>query len=81
MLQPIRTKFRKAFKGRIHGCHERHDACALANGLKALEPERVRRAKEPRAARSPLHEAVWPVWVRVLSGRASFEKAHRSAHG
>ena len=42
MLQPVRTKFRKAFKGRIHGKATR--AAVLnygAYGLKALEPERI----------------------------------------
>ena len=42
MLQPTRTKFRKAHKGRIHGNASR---CNLMNygafGLKAIEPERV----------------------------------------
>ena len=42
MLQPKKTKFRKAFKGRIKG--EAKGGTALnfgSYGLKALEPERV----------------------------------------
>ena len=42
MLQPTRTKFRKAHKGRIHGNASR---CNIMNygsfGLKAVQPERV----------------------------------------
>ncbi len=42
MLQPTRTKYRKAHKGRIHGHASR---CNLMNygsyGLKAIEPERL----------------------------------------
>ena len=42
MLQPTRTKFRKAHKGRIHGNASR---CNIMNygayGLKAIQPERI----------------------------------------
>ena len=42
MLQPTRTKFRKAHKGRIHGTASR---CNVMNygsfGLKAIQPERI----------------------------------------
>ena len=42
MLQPTRTKYRKAFKGRIHGNSTR---AAILNygefGLKAMQPERI----------------------------------------
>ena len=42
MLQPTRSKYRKAHKGRIHGKATR---AAILNygtyGLKAMEPERV----------------------------------------
>jgi large subunit ribosomal protein L16 len=42
MLQPKRTKFRKAFKGRIKG--EAKGGASLnfgSYGLKAMEPERI----------------------------------------
>ena len=42
MLQPKRTKFRKAHKGRIHG--DAHGGTTLnfgSYGLKAMEPERI----------------------------------------
>ena len=42
MLQPTRSKFRKAHKGRIHGSASR---CNIMNygsfGLKAVQPERI----------------------------------------
>jgi len=42
MLQPKRTKFRKQFKGRIHGVAKGGTELNFGEfGLKALEPERV----------------------------------------
>ena len=42
MLQPVRTKFRKAFKGRIHGSSSRAVVLNYGTyGLKALQPERI----------------------------------------
>ena len=42
MLQPTRTKFRKAHKGRIHGNASRCNSMNYGSfGLKAVQPERV----------------------------------------
>ena len=42
MLQPKRTKFRKAFKGRIHGLAKGGTSLVYgSHGLKAMEPERL----------------------------------------
>ena len=42
MLQPVRTKWRKAHKGRIHGTATRASTINYgAYALKALQPERV----------------------------------------
>jgi large subunit ribosomal protein L16 len=42
MLQPKRTKFRKAFKGRIHGQAKGGTTLVYgSHGLKAMEPERL----------------------------------------
>ena len=42
MLQPIKTKFRKAHKGRIRGQATSGQSLAFGEyGLKAMEPERV----------------------------------------
>jgi large subunit ribosomal protein L16 len=68
MLQPKRTKFRKAHKGRIKGIAT--SAVSLAFGqyaLKALEPERVT-ARQIEAARRALTrhmKRAGRVWIRV----------------
>ena len=44
MLQPKRTKFRKAFKGRIHGNAKGGTELNFGSyGLKAMEPDRPAR--------------------------------------
>ena len=69
MLQPVRTKFRKAFKGRIHGVATSGAKLAFGQyGLKALEPERVT-ARQIEAARRALTRAMkrsGRVWIRVF---------------
>jgi large subunit ribosomal protein L16 len=68
MLQPKRTKFRKAHKGRIKGIAT--SAVSLAFGqyaLKALEPERVT-ARQIEAARRALTrhmKRAGRVWIRI----------------
>ena len=58
MLQPKRTKFRKAFKGRIHGDAKGGTALNFgAYGLKAMEPERIT-ARQIEAARRAMKRAV-----------------------
>ena len=42
MLQPVRTKYRKAFKGRIHGKASRAVQLNYGQfGLKAVQPDRI----------------------------------------
>ena len=42
MLQPTRTKYRKAHKGRIHGRAGRGEILNYGTyGIKAMEPERI----------------------------------------
>ena len=42
MLQPVRTKYRKAFKGRIHGNASRAVKLNYGQfGLKAIQPDRI----------------------------------------
>ena len=69
MLQPVRTKFRKAFKGRIHGKATR--AAVLnygAYGLKALEPERIigKQIEAARVALTRFMKRQGRVWTRVF---------------
>ena len=69
MLQPVRTKFRKAFKGRIHGKASR--AVVLnygAFGLKALEPERIigKQIEAARVALTRYMKRTGRVWTRIF---------------
>ena len=69
MLQPKRTKFRKAFKGRIHGDAKGGTALNFGSyGLKALEPERVT-ARQIEAARRAITRHIkrqGRLWIRVF---------------
>ena len=69
MLQPMRTKFRKAHKGRIKGIATSAAALAFGQfGLKALEPERIT-ARQIEAARRALTrnmKRAGRVWIRVF---------------
>jgi large subunit ribosomal protein L16 len=68
MLQPMRTKFRKAHKGRIRGNAKAGTDLNFGQfGLKAVEPERVT-ARQIEAARRALTrhmKRAGRVWIRV----------------
>lgn len=69
MLQPKKTKFRRAFKGRIHGQAKGGFELAFGQyGLKAMEPERVT-ARQIEAARRALTREMkrqGRVWIRIF---------------
>jgi large subunit ribosomal protein L16 len=69
MLQPKKTRFRKQFKGRIHGAAKGgFDLNFGQFGLKALEPERVT-ARQIEAARRAITREMkrqGRVWIRVF---------------
>ena len=69
MLQPKRTKFRKAHKGRIHGNAKGGTDLAFGQfGLKAQEPERVT-ARQIEAARRAITREMkrqGRVWIRIF---------------
>ncbi len=69
MLQPKRTKFRKAFKGRIHGNAKGATTLAYGEiGLKAMEPERLT-ARQIEAARRAIArhtKRAGRMWLRVF---------------
>ncbi len=69
MLQPKRTKFRKAHKGRIHGTAKGGTVLNFGSyGLKALEPERVT-ARQIEAARRAITrhmKRAGRVWIRIV---------------
>jgi large subunit ribosomal protein L16 len=69
MRQPKRTKFRKAFKGRISGQSKGGTSLAFGEfGLKALEPERVtaRQIEATRRAITREMKRQGKVWIRVF---------------
>ena len=69
MLQPKRTKFRKAFKGRIHGVAKSATTLDFGSfGLKALDAERVT-ASQIEAARRAISRAMkrqGRLWIRIF---------------
>ena len=69
MLSPKRTKYRKAFKGRIHGVAKGGTALNFGSyGLKAVEPGRItaRQIEAARRAISRHIRRVGRVWIRVF---------------
>ena len=69
MLQPKRTKYRKAFKGRISGAAKGGFNLDFGSyGLKAMEPERLT-ARQIEAARRAITrhmKRAGRVWIRVF---------------
>jgi large subunit ribosomal protein L16 len=69
MLQPKKTKYRKQFKGRIHGNAKGGFTLNFGSyGLKSLEPERVT-ARQIEAARRAITRQMkrqGRVWIRVF---------------
>ncbi|MBA3069908.1 MAG: 50S ribosomal protein L16 [Hyphomonas sp.] len=69
MRQPKRTKFRKAFKGKISGQAKGGFSLSFGEfGLKALEPERVtaRQIEATRRAITREMKRQGKVWIRVF---------------
>ncbi len=69
MLQPKRTKFRKAHKGRIHGNAKGGFSLNFGQyGLKALEPERItaRQIEAARRAMTRHMRRAGRVWILVF---------------
>lgn len=69
MLQPKRTKFRKAHKGRIHGNAKGGFTLNFGSyGLKAIEPERVtaRQIEATRRAITRHMKRAGRVWIRIF---------------
>src|ERR1700743_2191709 len=69
MLSPKKTKYRKQFKGRIHGMAKGGFSLNFgAYGLKAMEPERVT-ARQIEAARRAITRQMkrqGRVWIRIF---------------
>ena len=69
MLAPKRTKYRKAFKGRIHGVAKGGTTLNFGSyGLKAMSPARVT-ARQIEAARRAITRYIrrsGRVWIRIF---------------
>lgn len=69
MLAPKKTKFRKAFKGRIHGNAKSGTTVAYgAFAMKAIEPARITARQIEAARRAITHHIrrIGRVWIRVF---------------
>jgi large subunit ribosomal protein L16 len=69
MLQPKKTKYRKAHKGRIHGLATSGATLSFGEfGLKAMEPERVtaRQIEAARRAMTRHMKRAGRVWIRIF---------------
>src|SRR5215471_10080996 len=68
MMSPKKTKYRKQFKGRIHGMSKAGAALNFgSHGLKSLEPERIT-ARQIEAARRAITREMkrqGRVWIRI----------------
>ena len=77
MLQPKRTKYRKAHKGRIHGNAKGGTSLNFGSiGLKAMEPERIT-ARQIEAGRRAITRHVkrgGKIWIRVFPDKPISKK-------
>lgn len=68
MLSPAKMKYRKQFKGKIHGVASRGYTLSFGSfGLKALEPARITSAQIEAARRTITRcmKRVGKVWIRI----------------
>ena len=69
MLSPKKTKYRKQFKGRIHGTSKGNTSLNFGSyGLKAVEPERIT-ARQIEACRRAITREMkrqGRVWIRIF---------------
>ena len=77
MLQPARTKFRKAHKGRIKGIATSGTDLAFGQyGLKAMEPDRIT-ARQIEAARRAMTRHIkrgGRIWIRIFPDKPISQK-------
>ena len=69
MLQPTRSKYRKAHKGRIHGKASRVTTLNYGTyGLKAIQPERIigKQIEAARVALTRYMKRTGKVWTRIF---------------
>ena len=84
MLQPKRTKFRKAHKGRIHGAAKGGTLLNFgSHGLKAMAPERIT-ARQIEAARRAITrhmKRAGRVWIRIFPDKPVTKKPAETRMG
>ena len=84
MLSPKKTKYRKQFKGRIHGKAKGNFALNYGSyGLKALEPERVT-SRQIESARKAIVGHVkrgGQMWIRVFPDKPVSARAAETRMG
>ena len=84
MLAPKKQKFRKAFKGRIHGNAKGGFDLAFGSfGLKAIEPERIT-ARQIEAARRVLTRYIkrgGKIWIRIFPDHPVTKKGNEVPMG
>ncbi len=69
-MQPARTKYRKAHKGRIHGKASRCNKLNFGEyGIKALQPDRIisNQIEAARVALTRYMKRTGKVWTRIFS--------------
>ena len=77
MMQPKKTKFRKAHKGRIHGVATSGATLSFGQfGLKAMAPERIT-ARQIEAARRAMTRHIkrgGRIWIRIFPDKPVSKK-------
>ena len=69
MLSPLKTKFRKQFKGRIHGSAKANYELNYGSyGLKAMQPQRItsRQIESARKAITRHLKRAGRMWIRIF---------------
>ena len=77
MLSPKKTKYRKQFKGRIHGLSKGNYALNYGSyGLKAIEPERVtsRQIEAARIAATRYMKREGQLWIKIFPDKPITKK-------
>ena len=77
MLSPKKTKFRKQFKGRIHGNAKGNYSLNYGSfGLKALQPERItsRQIESARKAITRHLKRAGKMWIRIFPDKPITKK-------
>ena len=84
MLQPVRTKFRKAFKGRIHGKASRAITLNYGQfGLKAIEPGWItsRQIEACRISITRVVRKIGRMWIRIFPDKPITKKPAETRMG